>query len=202
MVNLKFLPANAPGRPGKTILDALRQLRLNADIENVGTQGEYSSSSEEAYSDYERKAAGDTESGSSTSSDENEEGTKQGRIPWNETIPQPKSSRIMECKSPGTPEVGRAIKKPTTDSRKVAEEVKPNLAEVVLSRLRDWFTKDAAEVLFTKASHISVANTPPSPSAYEKRVVAFLSGGVPNTSQEHPSPEEQVTQLDIFLFAL
>lgn len=202
MLGLKFLPPNAPGRPGKTILDALGQLRLNADIENTGTRDEFSSSSEGEYEDY-NKGLSDKDSdaeSSSSNSDGNGEiarsvGLKQTLIPWNETIPHI-SSKITERNIAALSNMPKSMNKVVTASCAVKENFESNPAGVVLSRLREWFTKKAAEVLFSRDSCISVTNISPSnPSTYEKRAIAFLSGNPSELPQENLSPEEQVMKL-------
>nr|CDS31605.1 hypothetical protein HmN_000373250 [Hymenolepis microstoma] len=183
MPNLKFLPANAPGRPGKTILNALANLRLIADIENTKSQSSSSEDEDEGYDlKKENSDTEDTSSESSYSSDEHAH--------WNEVIPQAHKAKIIERKS-------KTFKKPPLkveeESKNVsaAVNIKSNILpkkemraeqgmeldpkEVVLNRLNEWITKESVEVLYSEESPTSKDRAKNPSSEYGAKVRTFLS---------------------------
>ncbi|VUZ53461.1 unnamed protein product [Hymenolepis diminuta] len=197
MLSLKFLPAHAPGRPGKTILDALANLRLNADIENTGMniKGEYSSSEDEdEYYDLKKKIS-DTEDKSSGSSDGDASSSTSGdkSVPWNEVIPQPRKAKIIERKSKAPKQsslksekeksereqknmevvVNVKNKTPSKQDLKSAQRVELDPKEVVLNRIQEWVTKEAVEVLYSEDPTTSEVQA--KPSGYGAKVSAFFS---------------------------
>lgn len=197
MLSLKFLPAHAPGRPGKTILDALANLRLNADIENTGmnVKGEYSSSEDEdEYYDLKKKIS-DTEDKSSGSSDGDASSLTSGdkSVLWNEVIPQPRKAKIIERKSKAPKQsplkseeeksereqknmevvVNVKNKTPPKQDLKSGQRVELDPKEVVLNRIQEWVTKEAVEVLYSEDSTTSKVQA--KPSGYGAKVSAFFS---------------------------
>lgn len=177
MLGIKFLPPNVPGRPGKTILDALYHLRLNDDIQNEGKKDEFSSSEEE--SEGEDRSDKETGGGSSLSElDENAVEEENRRVkpsstPWNETIPQLTSKKITERKNVTVSKAKNSPKQITMERREVREEIKTTPADIVLARLQEWLTKEAVEVLFNQEWCTSTTSQLPSPLPYEEEVSAF-----------------------------
>ncbi|VDD82387.1 unnamed protein product [Mesocestoides corti] len=148
MIGLKFLPENAPGRPGKTILDALRHLRLNADIENEGDKKDSSS-------DEQGSEQGDEES--CASEPDNEETVETGPQPWNEVIPRIGSTKVIERKV--SAEFNTTSTAGVDIGSYTAVKNTNNLADCVLARLQEWMTKRAVEALFSNEPYAS--NDPP-----------------------------------------
>lgn len=185
MSDLKFLPANAPGRPGKTILDALANLRLNADIENTGFKGEFSSSDEE--SDFRNVFYAENKNvrfSESSSSDEDKEINKPE--PWNEVIPHPKKAKIVERKIKAPPKYTnpqiQGLK------REVKERTESDPTEAVLSLLREWLTKESIDVLYSEEFSTPAAQI--KSSEYGKKASAFLAEQPEEMSQEEDEEEE------------
>ncbi|KAH9284133.1 putative RNA polymerase II subunit B1 CTD phosphatase Rpap2 [Echinococcus granulosus] len=187
MLGIKFLPPNAPGRPGKTILDALYHLRLNDDIQNESKKDEFSSSEEEGEGGDMSDKEADTGS-SSSELDENVDEVenrrvKQSPIPWNETIPQLTSTELTERRNMAESGAKSSPKQITIERRKVREEVKTTPADIVLARLQEWLTKEAVEVLFNKESCTSAIPQSPSPLLYEKKPLPVVMPLVDSVSQ-------------------
>ncbi|KAM7535787.1 hypothetical protein Aperf_G00000094506 [Anoplocephala perfoliata] len=192
MSNLKYLPANAPGRPGKTILDALANLRLNSDIENTGVKDEFSSSDED--SDFRTSFSAEDKSDkvSDVSSSDEDKEMKKLEL-WNEVVPHPKNAKIVERKikvqpkSPNSQTLGLKREEP--------ERTESDPKEAVLSRLREWLTQEAVEILYSEGSRNLPAKM--KPSEYEKRVSAFLSQQPEEKIQEEDEEEASVIALPL-----
>ncbi|KAL5965456.1 putative RNA polymerase II subunit B1 CTD phosphatase RPAP2 [Taenia solium] len=187
MLGIKFLPPNMPGRPGKTILDALYHLRLNDDIQNEGERGEFSSS--EAESEGGDTSNKGTDEGSSLSEldenvvDEENRRVKPSPTPWNETIPQPTSTKITERKNVTVSKAKNPPKQITIERREAREEVKTTSAEIVLARLQEWLTKEAVEVLFNQECCTSTTSRSPSPLPCEEEPLPVVMPLVESVSQ-------------------
>ncbi|VDM22266.1 unnamed protein product [Hydatigera taeniaeformis] len=172
LLGIKLLPPDAPGRPGKTILDALYYLRLNDDIQNEGKKDEFSSSEEGS----EREDTLDKEAderGTFSEFDETMDGeenriVKPSLAPWNETVPRSTLAKITERKNVTVSKPENSPKQVIVERREVGEETKATPADIVLARLKEWLTKEAVEILFNQECCTSTTSRSPSPLSYEE----------------------------------
>ncbi|KAL5108761.1 putative RNA polymerase II subunit B1 CTD phosphatase RPAP2 [Taenia crassiceps] len=184
MLGIKFLPPNVPGRPGKTILDALYHLRLNDDIQIESKKDEFSSSEEESEGEF----RSDKGEGSSLSElDENlvekNQRVNSSSTPWNETIPRLTSNKITERKNVVVPKAKNPPKQATIKKPDLREEVGTTTTDIVLARLQEWLTKEAVEALFNQEGFTSTTSRPSSPLPYEEEPLSVVMPLVESVSQ-------------------
>lgn len=201
-LHLHFLPRDARGRPGKTVLDALSHLRLVEDIENNEETNYHSSSESELYQD--------DDDGGGNSSEREEENEKKGikRVPWNETVPEllgeKRSGRIIERGAERKTKAQPVVDKNTAPIVAVRSSRTLPPEEVVPIRFEEWITREAIVKLYSKTTtatgtpdhNLSPPLSTASTSDYEAKVDAFFAGEEPNKKQEEETaalpPDEQV----------